>query len=94
VQVPFLKIILRKAYGLGAIAMSGGADDAALFTVAWPTGEFGPMALEGRPSSVIETNWRRLRTRPSVSKNLIRWSRGCISAARRSTSPLTSRSTT
>ncbi len=27
--------------------MSGGAHDAALFTVAWPTGEFGPMALEG-----------------------------------------------
>jgi acetyl/propionyl-CoA carboxylase alpha subunit/acetyl-CoA carboxylase carboxyltransferase component len=47
VQVPFLKIILRKAYGLGAIAMSGGADDAAVFTVSWPTGEFGPMALEG-----------------------------------------------
>ncbi len=47
VQVPFLKIILRKAYGLGAIAMSGGADDASVFTVSWPTGEFGPMALEG-----------------------------------------------
>ena len=47
VQVPFLKIVLRKAYGLGAIAMSGGADDAAVFTVSWPTGEFGPMALEG-----------------------------------------------
>ncbi|HXD90464.1 MAG TPA: carboxyl transferase domain-containing protein [Candidatus Binataceae bacterium] len=47
VSVPFLKIVLRKAYGLGAIAMSGGADDAAVFTVSWPTGEFGPMALEG-----------------------------------------------
>jgi acetyl-CoA carboxylase carboxyltransferase component len=47
VQVPFLKIVLRKAYGLDGIAMSGGADDAAVFTVAWPTGEFGPMALEG-----------------------------------------------
>jgi acetyl-CoA carboxylase carboxyltransferase component len=47
VQAPFLKIILRKAYGLGAIAMSGGADDASVFTVSWPTGEFGPMALEG-----------------------------------------------
>jgi acetyl/propionyl-CoA carboxylase alpha subunit/acetyl-CoA carboxylase carboxyltransferase component len=47
VTVPFLTIVLRKAYGLGAIAMSGGAHDAATFTVAWPTGEFGPMALEG-----------------------------------------------
>jgi acetyl/propionyl-CoA carboxylase alpha subunit/acetyl-CoA carboxylase carboxyltransferase component len=47
VTVPFLTIVLRKSYGLGAIAMSGGAHDAASFTVAWPTGEFGPMALEG-----------------------------------------------
>jgi acetyl-CoA carboxylase carboxyltransferase component len=47
VTVPFLTIVLRKAYGLGAIAMSGGDYFAAAFTVAWPTGEFGPMALEG-----------------------------------------------
>jgi len=47
VTVPFLKMVLRKAYGLGGIAMAGGADDASVFTVAWPTGEFGPMALEG-----------------------------------------------
>ena len=47
VTVPFLTIVLRKAYGLGAIAMAGGAYDAAVFTVSWPTGEFGPMALEG-----------------------------------------------
>src|SRR6266403_1422714 len=26
---------------------SDGADEAARFTVSWPTGEFGPMALEG-----------------------------------------------
>jgi acetyl-CoA carboxylase carboxyltransferase component len=47
VTVPYLTIILRKAYGLGAIAMSGGAYDTAVFCVSWPTGEFGPMALEG-----------------------------------------------
>ncbi|MGO9058381.1 MAG: carboxyl transferase domain-containing protein [Candidatus Binataceae bacterium] len=47
VTVPYLTIILRKAYGLGAIAMSGGAYDTAAFCVSWPTGEFGPMALEG-----------------------------------------------
>jgi acetyl-CoA carboxylase carboxyltransferase component len=47
VTVPFVTIVLRKAYGLGAIAMSGGDYFAATFTVAWPTGEFGPMALEG-----------------------------------------------
>jgi acetyl-CoA carboxylase carboxyltransferase component len=45
--VPFFTIVLRKAYGLGGIAMAAGAYDAAVFTVAWPTGEFGPMGLEG-----------------------------------------------
>ena len=46
-SVPFFTIVLRKAYGLGGIAMAGGSYDAPLFTVAWPTGEFGPMGLEG-----------------------------------------------
>ena len=46
-SVPFFTIMLRKAYGLGGIAMAGGSHDVPLFTVAWPTGEFGPMGLEG-----------------------------------------------
>ncbi|MFW0789637.1 carboxyl transferase domain-containing protein [Gordonia sp. CPCC 205333] len=45
--VPFGAIILRKAYGLGAMAMTGGSFHAPEFTVAWPTGEIGPMGLEG-----------------------------------------------
>ena len=45
--VPFFTIVLRKAYGLGGIAMAGGSWEAPIFTVAWPTGEFGPMGLEG-----------------------------------------------
>jgi len=44
---PFFTIILRKAYGLGAIAMAGGNYKQPYFTVAWPTGEFGGMGLEG-----------------------------------------------
>ncbi|HXW84444.1 MAG TPA: carboxyl transferase domain-containing protein [Candidatus Binataceae bacterium] len=47
VTVPFFTIVLRKAYGLGGIAMAGGSYHAAFFTVAWPTGEFGPMGLVG-----------------------------------------------
>jgi acetyl-CoA carboxylase carboxyltransferase component len=47
VTVPFFTIVLRKAYGLGAQAMAGGSFRAPLFTVAWPTGEFGGMGLEG-----------------------------------------------
>jgi acetyl-CoA carboxylase carboxyltransferase component len=45
--VPFFTIVLRKSYGLGAQAMGGGSHKAPLFTVSWPTGEFGGMGLEG-----------------------------------------------
>jgi acetyl-CoA carboxylase carboxyltransferase component len=45
--VPFGTIVLRKGYGLGAQAMAGGSFKAPLFCVAWPTGEFGGMGLEG-----------------------------------------------
>ncbi|MEE2729718.1 MAG: carboxyl transferase domain-containing protein [Pseudomonadota bacterium] len=45
--VPFFTIVLRKAYGLGAMTMAGGSLKAPLFTVSWPTGEFGAMGLEG-----------------------------------------------
>jgi len=39
--------VLRKGYGLGAMGMSAGGFHAPSFTVAWPTGEFGAMGLEG-----------------------------------------------
>jgi acetyl-CoA carboxylase carboxyltransferase component/biotin carboxyl carrier protein len=45
--VPFFTIVLRKSYGLGAQAMAGGSHKATVFTVSWPTGEFGGMGLEG-----------------------------------------------
>ncbi|BCZ25383.1 carboxyl transferase domain-containing protein [Mycobacterium senriense] len=45
--VPLGMIILRKGYGLGAMAMAGGSFRAPHFTVAWPTGEIGGMGLEG-----------------------------------------------
>jgi acetyl-CoA carboxylase carboxyltransferase component len=46
-HVPFFSVVLRKGYGLGAMAMAAGSFHAPLFTVAWPTGEFGAMGLEG-----------------------------------------------
>ncbi len=46
-EVPFFTIVLRKGYGLGAQSMAGGSFKAPNFTVAWPTGEFGGMGLEG-----------------------------------------------
>jgi acetyl/propionyl-CoA carboxylase alpha subunit/acetyl-CoA carboxylase carboxyltransferase component len=46
-QVPFFTIVLRKAYGLGGIAMASGSYKTPYFTVSWPTGEYGGMGLEG-----------------------------------------------
>ena len=47
VQVPWVCVVLRKAYGLGAMAMCGGSLNRPDCTVAWPQGEFGAMGLEG-----------------------------------------------
>ncbi|MEM7801471.1 MAG: carboxyl transferase domain-containing protein, partial [Chloroflexota bacterium] len=46
-HVPFLAVVLRKGYGLGAQAMCGGSFHVPAMTVSWPTGEFGAMGLEG-----------------------------------------------
>ncbi|GGC91531.1 carboxyl transferase domain-containing protein [Chelatococcus reniformis] len=45
--VPVFTVVLRKGYGLGAQGMAAGGFQAPFFTVAWPTGEFGGMGLEG-----------------------------------------------
>lgn len=46
-RTPFLAVFLRKAYGLGAMALVGGSFAVPDFSVSWPTGEFGGMGLEG-----------------------------------------------
>ncbi len=46
-RVPYFSVVLRKGYGLGAMAMAGGGFHEPVFTVAWPSGEFGAMGLEG-----------------------------------------------
>ena len=46
-RVPYFSVVLRKGYGLGAQAMTAGGFDAPVFNIAWPTGEFGAMGLEG-----------------------------------------------
>jgi acetyl/propionyl-CoA carboxylase alpha subunit/acetyl-CoA carboxylase carboxyltransferase component len=45
--VPTITVVLRKAYGLGAMTMAAGSFKATQLTVSWPTGEFGAMGLEG-----------------------------------------------
>lgn len=46
-DVPFLSLVVRKAYGLGAQAMAGGAFLTGLFSLSWPSGELGSMGIEG-----------------------------------------------
>jgi acetyl-CoA carboxylase carboxyltransferase component len=46
-RVPFVAVVLRRGYGLGAQAMVGGSLHEPLLTVAWPAAELGPMGLEG-----------------------------------------------
>jgi acetyl-CoA carboxylase carboxyltransferase component len=46
-RVPFVAVILRRGYGLGAQAMVAGSLHEPLLTVGWPTAELGPMGLEG-----------------------------------------------
>ena len=46
-RVPLFAVVLRKGYGLGAMAMIAGGFAESAFTIAWPTGEFGGMGLEG-----------------------------------------------
>jgi acetyl-CoA carboxylase carboxyltransferase component len=45
--VPLFAVVLRKGYGLGAMAMTGGGFHQTTATIAWPTAEFGAMGLEG-----------------------------------------------
>jgi acetyl/propionyl-CoA carboxylase alpha subunit/acetyl-CoA carboxylase carboxyltransferase component len=47
ITTPTITVVVRKAYGLGAMAMGGGSFQLPMATYAWPTGEFGGMGLEG-----------------------------------------------
>ncbi|EEB83560.1 acetyl-CoA carboxylase family protein [Roseobacter sp. GAI101] len=46
-DAPMFFVCLRKGYGIGAQAMAAGSLGEPAFSLAWPTGEFGPMGLEG-----------------------------------------------
>ena len=92
--VPFFTVVLRKGYGLGAQAMAGGHFHAPFFTVAWPTGEFGGMGLEG----AVRLGYRKeleaiddpAEREGAVPEAVVATP---TSAARRSTWPRSSRST-
>jgi acetyl-CoA carboxylase carboxyltransferase component len=46
-RVPVASVVLRRGYGLGAMALTAGHFHAPVATAAWPSGEFGAMGLEG-----------------------------------------------
>jgi acetyl-CoA carboxylase carboxyltransferase component len=54
-DVPYVTVVLRKAYGLGAQAMAAGSFRSPALIVAWPTGEMGGMGLEG----AVQLGFRR-----------------------------------
>ena len=54
-RVPLLAVVLRRGFGLGAMALAGGGFHENLATVAWPGAEFGAMGLEG----AVRLGWRR-----------------------------------
>jgi acetyl-CoA carboxylase carboxyltransferase component len=45
--VPMMSVIVRKSYGIAALAMTGASTATSMFVIAWPTAEFGGMGLEG-----------------------------------------------
>jgi acetyl/propionyl-CoA carboxylase alpha subunit/acetyl-CoA carboxylase carboxyltransferase component len=47
IDVPLLVVVLRKGFGLGSQAMAGGSFSTPVFSISWPTGEFGTMGVEG-----------------------------------------------
>lgn len=46
-RVPVFSVVLRRGYGLGAMALTAGHFHAPVATVAWPSAEFGAMGIEG-----------------------------------------------
>jgi acetyl-CoA carboxylase carboxyltransferase component len=46
-RVPVVSVVLRRGFGLGAMALAAGHFHAPVATAAWPAAEFGAMGLEG-----------------------------------------------
>lgn len=58
-QVLVFGVVLRKGYGLGAMAMVGVSFHENAFTIAWPTGEFGAIGFRARCGWALEKSWKR-----------------------------------
>jgi acetyl-CoA carboxylase carboxyltransferase component len=54
-RVPVASVVLRRAYGLGAMALTAGHFHAPVATAAWPAAEFGAMGIDG----AVRLGWRK-----------------------------------
>jgi acetyl-CoA carboxylase carboxyltransferase component len=72
-RVPYLSVVLRKGYGLGAMAMTAGGFHSPLFTVAWPTGEFGAWGWRGPCAWASRKNWRPSPKDPNARRCTTSW---------------------
>lgn len=93
-SVPFVTVILRKAVGLGAMAMFAGSSHATLLAVAWPTGEVTGMASKARFPTRPDANSRRSMIPRRVRLVSTNWSPACTRTPRHSTRRHTMKSTT
>jgi len=59
VSVPRISVVLRKGYGLGYFAMSGGRSFAADACFAWPTAEICAMSIEGAIDVAFRKEYER-----------------------------------
>jgi len=74
---PMMIMVVRKGYGLGAWPWPAAASATCIMAVAWPTGEFGGMPVEGYVKLASATNWPRSPISTSARRSTTRWSPGC-----------------
>ena len=95
ITVPFFTIVLRKGYGLGAQAMAGGSFKTPTVHRRMADRRVRRHGTRGRGEARLSQRAGGGRGSARSARSCsTRWSRGCTSTARRSTSRRTSRSTT
>ena len=93
-RVPLVAVVLRRGYGLGAQAMTGGSLHEPLLTVAWPGAHLGPMGLEGAVRLGLRKELEAIADHDEREERIVRRRRPPQEMPRRSTPLSCSRSTT
>jgi len=73
VTVPYFTVILRRGYGLGVMAMAKGGFHESVFSVSWPTGEFGGMGLEGAVKAGFKKELAAIEDPKNVKNSTNHW---------------------